>query len=32
VCLARLGGSVAVGLEGEEFEVVLELPATPPAG
>ena len=29
---ARLGGSVAVGLEGEEFEVVLELPATPPAG
>ena len=28
---ARLGGAVAVGLAGEEFEVVLELPA-PPGG
>ena len=28
---ARLGGEVAVGLAGEEFEVVLELPA-PPGG
>lgn len=29
---ARLGGAVAVGLAGEEFEVVLELPAPPSAG
>lgn len=28
---ARLGGTVAVGLAGEEFEVVLELPAPPPS-
>ena len=28
---ARLGGAVAVGLAGEEFEVVLELPAPPPS-
>ena len=27
----RLGGTVAVGLAGEEFEVVLELPAPPPS-
>lgn len=30
--VARLGGSVAVGLAGEEFEVVLELPVPPPGG